>query len=1115
MPDMNPNADVINATASAEENQAAILAYLSSIEHILKNLASGRATSQSAARDAGNTGTQQGSFAQQYDDFYRYRRTKSNSEAYKVTSSFLDGLEEGLLEGLLGSTFKKDLQGVLKKFTDQIGVELKDLPGQLGKQLAKQGMDAFKSTNLGKRVSNTINTYTGKATDFVTNKAASEIKNFLDGKTNVFEKFGEFAQKDKSFYGKWAKSAGSGLGKAASSIGSKMGGKAGTILTSVGGALGKGASVIGSEAGAASAAEGLAALGSYALPAAAAIIVLTKVVKALGPAIEGIKKRLNEMKKAGDRYNNSRKENLKLEQKRLREDVEDIIKYPFKILEAAATRAYEVWDQNLRLITATQGYNKADLQDLMAAYAQRIRSEGLSSVISTADLTENLAQVLKSGLSGPVAEEFAYLATKLNAAVPTQDFFGYASEYAALIANAQQMGMTQAEAVAQANAAIETYASNILYASRQLTGGVTTGLQNAQSIFQDALKITQTSRVGDISQISGVLTSISAIVGAIAPDLASSIVDLVTSAATGGNADQLVALRSLAGVNASNTEFLRQLATNPKSLFVALFDNLGRMQKMSEGAYMEVAEGLSSVFGVSMDALARVDFNYLAQAISQMNVGNAALDENMNMLLSGQTTLTAEQLKTQQINKYMIDEGLSYVLDNEAARAIQQHMWEEQMNRELMEATYSVELKGAALEFLEGIKQTINNIINILNPFAWIGKLVNVVATTQESAGHEADIAQVLRLGRVGTGALSASELQSLYNLTTRGRDLNLTPHLVDLMGGRSMYEMMHFGTNVWNSLFNNPIMTAMDAGQDILRLLTSPSTYATLGSMLTTVGSGTGSRYTWKDLRKSTSLAMSSLLSGGRAPLVGTPAIEVSSSAQSGLTDRLNKMLNREYIDSFIKAGKGYDEWAATASKFGIRDLSNAIEEAGYSKSQIAAFFEQQQTEQGKDEKKREALDQQDFRDKGRQFWIDQIARMDTTIENITVSNSLLQSILDGQTDFFTGRFANWNKSWDAFYTKWVNYFVEHQYYNERTGLDYAQIRAQEHSEANGAIYALAEAFNQGVADISDPTVQTNALLSKILLVVSNIMQQNASRGGTALADTLNALAMGLTMSP
>ena len=89
---------------------------------------------------------------------------------------------------------------------------------------------------------------------------------------------------------------------------------------------------------------------------------------------------------------------------------------------------------------------------------------------------------------------------------------------------------------------------------------------------------------------------------------------------------------------------------------------------------MEVAEGLSSIFGVSLEALARIDFNYLAQSISQMSVGTAALEENMELLASGQTTLTAEQLKNAQINKYMIDEGLSYVLDNEAARAIQQHM---------------------------------------------------------------------------------------------------------------------------------------------------------------------------------------------------------------------------------------------------------------------------------------------------------------------------------------------------------------------------------------------------------------------------------------------------------
>lgn len=1122
MPDMDPNANVINATASAAEYQATVLAHLSSIENALKNLVSGQATSQSAARDMNNTGAQKDSFARQYDEFFKNR--KKPGSKFSSHKGFIDGLEEGLLEGLLGSDFKKDIQKVLKSFSDQIGVDLRDLSNQLGKQLAKQGTDAFKGTELGKQIFSKLSSYKDKATKFATDKAAPKIKSFLEGKINVFDEFGKFAAKDKSGYGKFAKAAGSGLGKVFEGAGSKVGGKFGKILTGTGHIFSQGASTIGASGAAAGgaaaggaaaggAASGLAALGPYALVAAAAIVALTAVVKSLGPAIEGTKKLFNEMKKAGDRYKNSRKENLKLEQQRLREDVETIITYPFKILERAAQKAYDAWDQNLRIISATQGYGKADVQNLMAAYAERIRSEGLSDVINSADITENLSKVLQAGLSGPVAEEFAYIATKLNAAVPTQDFFAYASQYAALVANAQQMGMSQVEAVQQANAAIETYASNILYASRQLTGGVTTGLQNAQRIFQDALRITQASRTGNISQISGTLASVSAVIGAIAPDLAPSLIDLVADAATGGNADQLVALRSLAGVNASNTEFLRQLATNPKSLFVSLFENLGRMQKMSDGAYMEVAEGLSSIFGVSLEALARIDFNYLAQSISQMSVGTAALEENMELLASGQTTLTAEQLKNAQINKYMIDEGLSYVLDNEAARAIQQHMWDEQMKRELMEATYSVELKGAALEFLEGIKQTVNNIVNILNPFAWIGKLVNIAATATEANGHEADIASVLQLGKVGSGT-SVSALQQLYNLTTRGRDLNLTPHLVDLLGGHSAYESAHLGTQLWNSIFNNPVATAMDSQQDIWELLTGPATYATLASMLTTVGTGTGSRYAWKDLRKSTSTALTTVLSGG-SPMSFENVSTSDTAAQSGAAERLKKMLDTEYIDSFVKSGKGYTEWAATATKFGIRDISKAIEDAGYTQSQIEAFFEQQQTIQGKEEKKQEALDQQDFRDKGRQFWIDQIARMDTTIENMSVTNSLLTSILEGQTDFFTGRFAAWNKSWDAFYTRWVNYFVEHQYYNERTGLDYAKIREQEHSESNGAIYALAEAFNNGVADISDPAVQTNALLSKILLVLSSIMQQNAARGGTALTDTLNALAMGLTTNP
>jgi len=224
-------------------------------------------------------------------------------------------------------------------------------------------------------------------------------------------------------------------------------------------------------------------------------------------------------------------------------------------------------------------------------------------------------------------------------------------------------------------------------------------LKNAQSLFEQSVRISQASRTGNIGQISGVMTAVAGIVGAIAPDLATSITDAVYQAAVGGNEPSTVALRSLAGINASNTEFLRQLAQNPRRVFSQLFTNLASMQGMAPGAYMEVADQVSQVFGLSRDAFARIDFNYLAKAISEMKVSDDALNANLELLSSGQTTLTREQLRNQQINKYMLEEGLSLVLDSDVGRAVQQHMWDEQLARELMDAEYAVSLKGAALQF--------------------------------------------------------------------------------------------------------------------------------------------------------------------------------------------------------------------------------------------------------------------------------------------------------------------------------------------------------------------------------------------------------------------------------
>ena len=139
---------------------------------------------------------------------------------------------------------------------------------------------------------------------------------------------------------------------------------------------------------------------------------------------------------------------------------------------------------------------------------------------------------------------------------------------------------------------------------------------------------------------------------------------------------------------------MQQFASNPQKVFSDLFNKLSQMQNMSTSNYMEVAEGLSKVFGLDMASFARVDFSYLAKAIDNMTVSSSSLDENMKQLASGESTLTAEQLKIRQINEYMMNEGLAYVLDNEVARSIQEHMWQEQTAIEIQEAHHLINIIG-------------------------------------------------------------------------------------------------------------------------------------------------------------------------------------------------------------------------------------------------------------------------------------------------------------------------------------------------------------------------------------------------------------------------------------
>ena len=1092
--------------ATNDRTNQEMLDYLDEIARDISKLVRDGMPSQSEARRRNES-----------DDFrHPYTRRSISSQAGRARSSFTDSFEDALMESLIGSDFKKRIGGALNTFADAIGVDLKDVPGTLGEALGKQladkikplgqrALDAAKDTPLGKQAFEYLDQGRSKAKGWIQDKATSWIQDNLMG--NVGEG-GNIASELSSVFGGSSSAAGASGAVEAVSGATEVA----EAVTTAGGAMAEAGTA--AAGGAAAAGAAVAELAVAAAPLAIAVVAVTVAMWALGPAIEGLGKLFKSLGNSAKRMHDEQKKNTDAAKERMQADLEEIVKAPFQILQQAAQKVYETWDANLRMINATQGYTKSDLQALMAEYANRLRQEGLTDVVSVADITDSLSSVLKAGLSGAIANEFAYLATKLNAAIPTQDFFGYADTYASIAANQIRLGASQEEAIAAANEQLELFASNVLYSSRQLSGGFNAGLKDAQTLFEHSVRIAETARTGNASQISGVMTAVAAITGAIAPDLASSVIEAVYKAAVGGNSSELVALRSLAGINASNTEFLNVFARNPQGVFGSIFRKLATYQNMSPDAFMEVAEGVSSIFGMSMDAFARVDFNYLADAIAQMNVNDTSLQENVELLKSGQTTTTKEMLKVAQINEYLIDEGLAYVLDNEVARSIQEHMWQEQQTRELTAATYGIEIKGAAMDALQGIMQTIDNILMFLMPWKAIPNIVgNIAKSVAESVAQEADLKNILELGKVGNG-----NAQAFYQLTTRNKDLGLVKPLVELMGGVSLYKSIGRITDAF----------AMFTGQG-LGSLPSQRMYGTsllsrgLGLLQSVLpNSSVNSKYTWGMVSKSDAGAYSDLASALSLSASGSSISRRAASAnvsESIISSKIEEMLADEYMGTkFAKAGKSYEEFAASAKSMGISDFSKALEEAGYAEQDIRGKFQQYQTQEGMAEKAaREEIEMT--------FWQTMIKYTPQIHDGLFVGpdsfqsrvDMLLTQVVEQITLANTSYLDPMNKNLDYFWTNWSNYILNHLVYNR--AYDFEDVRrVNEEYKAKGeeaVAYALADVLTKNLSTdldaLKDPTVQTNVLLSQILVVMRAIMDQTKG-GGTSMIESITALSLGLT---
>ena len=1081
-----------------------------------------------ASRDSRNARNRNRFVRNDYDDEVDFRwdakkMRRRGQHLEDQVDDFFDEFERQMFQTLAGDPITKVLGESLRAFADSIGSSVEDLGKDLGKKLGERAANSFKESDFGDRISKELTNGKNKFVQRINDGLAHASDSFNEGGglSDMLRSFRDGAGLPKNF---------KELGDVAQNVGGdllKIGQNGGRIFQAFQGAFTHGGGLLGGMEAAAtsisrlgltalSGTEGLLTLGGALGVAGAAVVgfqliikagqaIMNKFKEAVQPAIDSAKKFGEAIKNAANRDQDMAARRLDAYRERIKKDNESYIRAPYEILKKSAEEVYEAWDRIVTLVGQTQGYDKEGIQDLWSNYAKRLQEEGLSSVVSSVDIMGGLEKVLQAGMSGPVAEEFAYIATKLSNAIPTEDFFDYASTYASVAANAIKNGKSQSEAIAEANEQLEEFASNLLYSSRELAGGFSTGLTHAEGLFEAANNIAVAAHTENQGEISGVLTSVAAIVGAIAPDLTQSIVTKITDAATGGNSPELVALRSLAGTGASNTAFLRAMAEDPQSVFIKMFSNLAQMQNMYGDNYMEVAEGLSKTFGLSMDEMSRIDFGYLAQAVSAMDLNNASLNENIALLASGNTTLTADQLRMQQINQYMIDEGLSYVLDNEVARAIQEHMWEEQIAQELMENTYSTELTGAGLEFLQGLQFSVDNIFTMLNPFGWMKKVESLVAVAGEGIALNKDIAAMLEKGNLGK-----SNPATLYKLTHGNQNLNLTKKYIELLGGVSKQGIVQTAHTITGTLFGNKYArkNASDALKGFVRDTIMSSRQAPVSPVT--------SQYRWSTIGKS--ITRDVFTTGNRALYNSGDAYpELNMGrAQDIISQRAAQNMQRflDTMQSFVDEGKSYEEWKASASEYGIEDVGAALQDYELNETQAKGKFQEMEAVKA-------AMYEHERDLKEEQFWEDVIKWCEEDFPNYVDQVYLYyddiiahEDTLITNTELIIGELQESNRQLKEFYRQWVEYFVNHTAYHRDTlnAHEIEAIKSAEVGETGDAVFALAQALTDNLVNLQDPQVQTNAILSQILLVTEAIFQIENNTTTVSLPTALSSLGLGVT---
>ena len=394
------NPDILSQLLSNQQNTDNTLkttnATLKSIDTSLKKvLSDSTRMSVSNARDRGYSNNPFGTRSQPFN-------TNLFSRNGGAIGNFTNALEKALIDGLIGDDFTKRLADIRDKLAQDLGVSFEEIPQTLGEQAGKNLVNMFEKTQWGSKGLSNIKASFQKRMDSLTNKYIDGVESYMRKSNRDYVYNGAFRQDAKQGVDV-AKQAGSNVDtKAVKDIVSKttknveksptttqssvmmndissasdasmsmadaaekaaeMAEKFGSSATNASAAMdGAGASAVGAE-GAIAGLSG--SLGSVLplIPLAIAgfkfQMALTDGMQKLLFSVTGLDEALNYTKeylnaavKAANRRENSQKESIKAARTRLENDVTELVKRPFEILNEAAQSWYDAWDQNLKTIT--------------------------------------------------------------------------------------------------------------------------------------------------------------------------------------------------------------------------------------------------------------------------------------------------------------------------------------------------------------------------------------------------------------------------------------------------------------------------------------------------------------------------------------------------------------------------------------------------------------------------------------------------------------------------------------------------------------------------------------------------------------------------------------------